>query len=73
MKPEEITLNVEGMSCNHCVQAVHRTLEEIEGLTDIMVDLDKKSARFKMDPQKSGSVDTVIAQVTNAGYPASLS
>jgi len=33
------TINIRGMSCNHCVMAVTEALNEIDGVKDIKVDL----------------------------------
>jgi copper chaperone len=33
------TIKVKGMSCQHCVKAVTKGLMEIEGVTDVKVDL----------------------------------
>lgn len=38
------TLRIEGMSCNHCVMNVKNTLLEIEGVVDVIVNLNSKTA-----------------------------
>ncbi|MDF2879169.1 MAG: copper ion binding protein [Clostridia bacterium] len=38
---------VEGMSCGHCVRHVKEALEELEGITQIDVDLESKTATIK--------------------------
>ncbi|MGP4081455.1 copper chaperone CopZ [Pseudalkalibacillus sp. R45] len=40
----EKTLDVKGMTCNHCKQAVTNALQELEGVTRVEVDLDKGKA-----------------------------
>lgn len=37
-------INIEGMSCSHCVRNVKNTLEELDGVTGATVDLEKKQA-----------------------------
>jgi len=64
-----VTLNVEGMSCGHCSGMVQKTLEEIDGLSNISVDLEDKKATF--DVASPDLIDKAAAQVTEAGYPAS--
>ncbi|MBF0231320.1 MAG: heavy-metal-associated domain-containing protein, partial [Desulfamplus sp.] len=44
MSLQEITLNVEGMSCSHCSGTVQKALESINGLSGINVDLKGKKA-----------------------------
>ena len=60
------TIKIKGMSCNHCVMAVTKALEEINGVKNIKVDLKKKEATF----DKAGPVDMdmVRKQIKKAGY-----
>ncbi|ROR30460.1 copper ion binding protein [Mobilisporobacter senegalensis] len=37
-------ISIEGMSCSHCVNHVKESLEELNGVTKVDVDLDTKSA-----------------------------
>ncbi|RJP56274.1 MAG: mercury transporter [Deltaproteobacteria bacterium] len=60
------TIKVKGMSCNHCVMAVTKALNEIEGIKNVKVDLDKGVASF--DEEKPVSVDTVREHVGRFGY-----
>jgi copper chaperone len=59
-------LKIKGMSCNHCVMAVTKALGEIEGISDIKVDLSTGEASFA----ESGVVDmeTVKEKIRKAGY-----
>jgi copper chaperone len=41
------TVKIKGMSCQHCVRAVKKTLEEIEGISDVTIDLAKGEAAFE--------------------------
>ena len=59
-------MKVEGMSCNHCVNHVKNALEEIEGVTDIVVDLDSKIATFNAtDDVKDYDIKHAVEE---AGY-----
>jgi copper chaperone CopZ len=69
MASQKITLNVENMSCGHCTGMVQRTLEEIEGISNVSVDLDGKKASF--DTNDDTLVEKAIKEVTEAGYKAS--
>jgi copper chaperone len=40
------TITIEGMSCQHCVNAVTKALEAIPGITNVHVSLEKKQAEF---------------------------
>ena len=59
-------LKIKGMSCNHCVMAVTKALGEVDGVSDIRVDLSTGEASFS----ESGSVDmdNVKEKIRKAGY-----
>jgi len=60
------TVQIKGMSCQHCVKAVTKALSEIEGVSNVQVDLASGEASF----EESGPVSTeVIAEkVKKAGF-----
>ncbi|MBW1870294.1 MAG: heavy-metal-associated domain-containing protein [Deltaproteobacteria bacterium] len=60
------TVKIKGMSCNHCVMAVTKALGEIDGTTDVKVDLDKGEATF--DEATPVDMNTVQAAVKKAGF-----
>lgn len=70
MADSKITLNVDNMSCGHCSGMVQKTLEAIDGISEVSVDLEGKKARFSAaDPALA---QTALDAVTKAGYPATL-
>ncbi len=69
MASQRITLNVDGMSCGHCSGMVQRTLDEIEGISNVSVDLEGKKATFDADTPER--VETAVKEITEAGYKAS--
>jgi copper chaperone len=58
------TLQITGMSCGHCVQAVTRALEAVPGVRSVHVDLASRQAHV------SGAADLagLMAAVRAAGY-----
>ncbi|HCX90937.1 MAG: mercury transporter [Deltaproteobacteria bacterium CG12_big_fil_rev_8_21_14_0_65_43_10] len=54
------------MSCNHCVKAVTKALNEIEGIKNVKVDLDKAEASY--DEVKPVSMNTIRERIEKAGY-----
>ena len=40
------TVKIKGMSCQHCVASVTKALSQIEGVTDVRVNLEKGEATF---------------------------
>ncbi len=69
MADQKVTLDVDNMSCGHCSGMVQKTLEGIQGLSDISVDLEGKNAVFSTSDQSL--VETAVDAVSKAGYPAS--
>lgn len=57
---------IEGMSCGHCSGHVTRALGELEGVTEVTVDLRVKSAVVKLD--KNADDGQLKAAVEAAGY-----
>ena len=41
------TIKVQGMSCGHCTAAVTKALENIEGVTNVTVDLQTATAEWQ--------------------------
>ncbi len=60
------TIKIKGMTCNHCVMAVTKALNEIEGIQKVNVDLSKGEATF----EETQPVDMGIVKegVKKAGY-----
>ena len=47
---EKSVINVEGMSCQHCVNAVTKALNPVPGVSSVVVDLDAKTVTVQYDP-----------------------
>lgn len=43
------TISIKGMSCPHCVASTTKALEDIAGISNVTVDLEKKQARYDGD------------------------
>jgi copper chaperone CopZ len=69
MASQKITLTVDGMSCGHCSGMVKRTLEEIDGITRVSVDLEGKKAHF--ETADASLVEKAVKEINEAGYKAS--
>jgi copper chaperone len=61
-------LNIEGMTCDHCVRAVKDALERTPGVEKAEVDLSAGSATV----EGAADVQVMIQAVENEGYRASL-
>ncbi len=62
----QTTYTVAGMTCQHCVASVTEELSEVDGVTDVTVDL----ATGAVTVTSSAQLDDVAikAAVTEAGY-----
>lgn len=65
---DEVTLNIEGMSCASCVSRVEKIAGRVNGVEAVSVNLATEKAKVLMD---GGRLDDVIEALTNAGFPAS--
>lgn len=66
----KIELNIEGMTCDHCVNAVKGALEGVPGVESATVSLDEKHAVV------NGAIDDpkpLIAAIEEEGYEATVS
>ena len=64
-----ITLAIQGMTCNHCVMRVQKALAELPGVRKAVVTLEP--GRAKVDYDDSGSTaEAMAAAVVKAGYGA---
>lgn len=59
------TLQIEGMSCGHCVRAVRQALEEVEGIEVQSVEIG--SAQVIYDPSATDHGD-LVEVIEDAGY-----
>ena len=60
------TVKIKGMSCNHCVMAVTKSLKEIDGISNVKVDLQKAEATF--DEVQPVDMKIVKEHIRKAGY-----
>jgi len=59
-------IKIKGMTCNHCVMAVNKALNEIDGITDVKVDLQKGEATF--EEAMPLDMNIVRERIKKAGY-----
>jgi copper chaperone len=65
MKP--LTLSIDGMSCNHCLNAVNKALSRLPGVTLTSVRIGR--AELEYDESQIEPM-AIAAAVTDAGYRA---
>lgn len=63
-----VTLQVEGMSCGHCVGRVQKALDATPGVIEATVDLESGTASVRFGGETDAA--TLARAVTDSGYPA---
>jgi len=64
---KELTLEITGMSCQHCSQTVEKALNNRVGVESAEVDLNKEEAYVKYDPEQL-TLEDLIKEVEDSGY-----
>jgi copper chaperone len=59
-------IKIKGMSCQHCVMAVTKALNSIEGIKNIRIDLQKGEAEYEAD--KPIDTELIRESISKAGY-----
>ena len=58
-------IKIQGMGCSHCVTAVRRALEQVEGVRVDQVEIGRARVRLT---SSAASVEKVDAAIREAGY-----
>jgi len=64
---EKVTLNVQGMSCEHCVRAVKGSVGELSGVKNVDVHLAEGKVDVEFDPNEV-TLDKVKEAIEDQGY-----
>ncbi|UCD35520.1 MAG: heavy-metal-associated domain-containing protein [Nitrospiraceae bacterium] len=61
----EVTLKIEGMSCQHCVMSVKKAVDAVDGVTSSEVAVGSATIVFN---DEKASRDAIVRAVQKAGY-----
>lgn len=64
---EKVTLNVQGMSCGHCVKAVEGSVGSLSGVRSVTVNLKAAAVNVEFDNQKV-TLDKIKETIDDQGY-----
>ena len=64
-----VTLAVDNMYCELCPGIVKKSLAKVDGVSDVTVSFERKTATVVYDDNK-GTLAALTAATTNAGYPS---
>ena len=64
---EKATINVKGMSCEHCVKAVTNAVTALPGIGGVAVYLKSGTVEVEHDPAVT-SIEKIKAEIEEQGY-----
>lgn len=64
---ETVTLIVEGMSCNHCVNAIEGSVGKLQGVSNVKVSLDEGKVEVSYDDRKV-TIEEMKHAIEDQGY-----
>lgn len=64
---ESVTLNVKGMSCNHCVKAIKDSVGVLEGVKEVDVNLEAGTVSVQFD-SRVVQIEKIKETIENQGY-----
>lgn len=64
---ENITLSVEGMSCQHCVMAITNGVTQLDGVEEVKVNLEEASVFVSYNKNKI-VLETIKETIEDLGY-----
>lgn len=66
---ENVIINVNGMSCSHCENAIKKAVGALGGVDKVTVSLEGKTVTVDFDASKV-SLDNIKAEIEDQGYDA---
>lgn len=60
------SIKINGMRCGHCVASVTKALNEIDGITDVQVALEKGEATYQQE--KEIALETIKDAISKIGF-----
>ena len=68
---QTVTFDVDKMTCATCPIAVRKAMQRVEGVKEVNVELDARTAIVTFDPSITTATEIGSAS-TNVGFPASV-
>jgi periplasmic mercuric ion binding protein len=65
---QQISVKVDGLACPFCAYGLEKKFKEIEGVSDIEIDIKKGILSFQMTDGKKVSEELIKKQVKDAGF-----
>ncbi|MGN8808490.1 P-type ATPase [Absicoccus porci] len=62
---QPVTMEIQRMMCEHCVDTIRKVVENVDGTSNVQVDLDTKSVTFEANKQ---AFSQAVEAIVEAGY-----
>ena len=63
----QANLKVEGMTCNHCVETITKSLEKLYGVSGVIIDLDGKKVKLDYD-ENTIKLEKITGEILALGF-----
>lgn len=63
-----VTYSIPNISCNHCVHTITMELNDLEGVSSVLADMDSKQATITFEPP--ATEESIKNLLTEINYPA---
>ena len=60
-------LNVDGITCEHCVKTIKEAIVNVVGIFSVQVNIEKKQVIIEFD-EKQAKPEDLIDKITEAGF-----
>jgi copper chaperone len=60
-------IQVDGMTCDHCVETVTKAVNSLDGVRQVSVDLDKKQVSVDFDESQTDQ-DAISSKIIEVGF-----
>lgn len=64
---QNVTLNVQGMSCGHCINAIEGSVGKLDGVNQVKVNLDVAEVEVSFN-ETQVSLDKIKETIDEQGY-----
>lgn len=69
--PQVAIVDLQNVQCYACLNTVKKALQNVPGVQDAQLDLDKKTATVKFDPAKT-HIEALTQATAKAGFPSAV-
>lgn len=64
-------MDLQNIQCYACLNRVKKALQNVPGVEDTKMDIEKKTATMKFDPAKT-NIDALVQATVKTGFPSTV-